>query len=34
MLERVATAWSTMDVEEAAPFHAKDAGLVFLTSRR
>jgi ketosteroid isomerase-like protein len=29
MLERVAAAWSTMDVAKAAPFYAKDPDLVF-----
>ena len=29
MLARVAAAWSTMDVEQAAPFYAKDPDLVF-----
>lgn len=29
MLERVAAAWSTMDIEKVVPFYAKDPGLVF-----
>jgi ketosteroid isomerase-like protein len=29
MLERVSAAWASMDVAKAAPFYAKDPGLVF-----